>query len=316
MNTPNDVLGSVLKEMITGEIEELAARPENLGLKTLEPELYPFMSRRELRMSILLGTHTKTQPMAFNDSIIFTSVFDSENCKIILRDGIYSFDIKDKTSSGIALEFEGTWLINSHHGKANLGPGTISMYVKERSEEDKSPWPRLDKLQNFHIRLNRASEEDYLHGEIIINPAKWSKFTESLSLINEKSWTIQFNHVFACSPGFEHDIPNGVDFPCIGPVYSVGGSDFLVQSGKIRPPEDIAFDHILMIKKPEFVSHELIEYVMQTNNVEEVEANKRIMTLPSDNYAAISHHASTLDMAIGFKLLKSLGLDPKIQAQS
>lgn len=316
MNKPDDALGSVLKGMISGEIEELASRPENLGLKTLEPELYPFMSPRELRMSILLGTHTKTLPRPFNESIIFTSFFDSANCKITVRDGIYSFNSEDKTSPGFILEFQGLWLINSRHGKANLGPGTISIHVKDRIEEDKSSWPRLDKLQNFYIGLNRASEEDSLHGELIINPAKWSKFTESLGFINEKFWSVHFNHVFACSPGFEHDVPNGVDFPCIGPVYSVGGSDFLFQSGEIGPPEDVAFDHTLMIKKPEFVNHELIEYVMQTNSVEEVEARKKIMTLSSDNYSAISNHPSSIDMAIGFKILKSLGLNPKIQASS
>lgn len=151
-------------------------------------------------MAILLGTHTDAKPIHFRGGLIFLSLLDSENCNITVEDGVHSFDREDVASPGIKLGFKGKWFLNSHHGCASLGSGTLNLYVKKRSEERKDYFSLLDPLQNFYIYLDRADDGDDLHGELIVAPSKWEQFIKSLALINEKSLAIEFRDVLACSP--------------------------------------------------------------------------------------------------------------------
>lgn len=313
MSATENTLAAIHNKMFTDLLKDLESKPENAGLQTLEPELYPFMSPRELRMAILLGTHSNPKFQHFTEGLLFTSSLNSNDCDATVSDGSSWHTTETKTDSGIDLKFKGLWMVDSRYGNSSLGQGSLVLQVRELdSGGGDSFFRRFNEDQNFCIHLNDAGEEDELFGELIINPKKWDVFVKTLSQINEKSWSVRFGQVFGC---FNRDDADGIR-SFRGPIFSIGGTFFSVHSGAASAPEKNAFNHKLMIKKPEFITQDLIEYVMGYADVGEVEAKKIIMKLPPNDYAAISSHPSSLDMALGFELLKKWGLNPKIQAAS
>ena len=299
-------------EQYREEIKALGKLPENAGLADLPAELYPFMSERELRAAILLSTHTKG--VQWSMDLIFTASLDSEVNTISMHDGVFTFQPDEHTAAGIIHRLHGAWYVNSGFGNAQLGSGYLDLHIKERGGKDNRYSAMMEATQNFSIRLYRAKDDDELTGEAIVNPSKWSAFTTELKLSNQRNVTFSFNQSVACSPGYDWELPSGAS-PCSGHVYSVGGSHFHVSSGYPQgsPTSYTANNYTLVIRKPQSIEQGLVEFVKDTNGVDEIEAKKILMRLPTDDYGWIAHYPTAQTMAIDYIRLKQLGVDAKVQ---